>query len=316
MTQQINKLYELLMCPDCKCGVEEKGSELVCTNKACGKTYQKIGNMFCFLPKAITKDDVVLSSEKWDEFYADRVSKKKDEELYQDYLRENFTIVSTELDKYKKIDQETVFLEIGCGQMHLALALSSKCKLVIGIDISIEALRSAQAILDAHGVTNYLLVQADINQIPLKDNCVDIIYGGGVIEHFRDTLPTLKESCRVLRKGGISYNTVPMLNIGSLTYRQLWGNIPNVPLVRELYEFVHTKILGGKHLRFGYELSFLPGTLMALHKKAGFVKTQVGHFPTNLIFEFVPIKQVRKLFIYLAETSPLFWPMVKAVGTK
>ena len=107
-----------------------------------------------------------------------------------------------------------------------------------------------------------------------------------------------------------------MLNIGSLTYRQLWGNIPNFPIIKQLAEFIHIKLLGGKHMRFGYELSFLPITLVNIHKKAGFKKIEVKYFDTKLLFELIPFTAVRNLLIKLAQNSPLFWPMIKVVATK
>ena len=151
--------------------------------------------------------------------------------------------------------------------------------------------------------------------MPIKNNTVDLVYGGGVIEHFKDTGSCIDELYRVLKRSGVSFNTVPYLNIGSLTYRQVWGNIPNVPVLREVAEFIHIKLLGAKHMIFGYEMSFTKRTLFSIHKQSGFKKISVDKFQTTLSFEFIP-KFFRPFFIYLADTSPLFWPMVKVIGTK
>ena len=51
-------------------------------------------------------------------------------------------------------------------------------------------------------------------------------------------------------------NTVPYLSLGALTYRQLWGNIPAVPGLRQAAELVHLRLLRSRHLRFGYERSY------------------------------------------------------------
>ena len=67
---------------------------------------------------------------------------------------------------------------------------------------------------------------------------------------------------------------------------------------------------------FGYEFSFLGSHIKRMHKTAGFKEVYVDQFATKLLFEFVPFALLRKFFIYLAETSPLFWPMIKVVGVK
>ena len=101
---------------------------------------------------------------------------------------------------------------------------------------------------------------------------------------------------RVLKKEGVSFNTAPYLNIGSLTYRQIWGNIPNFPILKQLAEFIHIKLLKGQHMIFGYEFSFLGSTLKKFHKKAGFEKIYVDKFKVKLAFDFVP-KCARGFFV-------------------
>lgn len=165
------------------------------------------------------------------------------------------------------------------------------------------------------GIKNYMLIQGDIRFLPIKNNCIDVIYGGGVIEHFSDTQSCVGELYRVLKKGGVSINTVPYLNLGSLTYRQLWGNIPNVPLLKQIAEFIHINILRGSHMVFGYEMSFTKSFLLSIHKKVGFRKTTLDHFDVRSSFDFIP-KNIRPICNYLAKHVEMFWPMLKVVGIK
>jgi len=292
----------------------ESEEKLICTNSTCASSCIKIGNIYSFLENS-TSDDVKLSIDKWDEFYNEK-NKSDYESHYKIYLQDNFDNVFNQISDYIRFDKNTVFLEIGCGPMYFARAVAAKCKTVVGIDFSLPALKTAQTMLDTHGITNYLLIHCDINKMALKNECVDIIYGGGVIEHFKDTFTAIKECARALKKDGICFNTVPMLNLGSLTYRQIWGNIPNFPVLRQIAEFVHIKLLKGKYMIFGYEFSFLPSTLKNLHKKARFKQVEVKEFPTKLMFEYIPIKPLRQFLIKLATSSPLFWPMVKVVARK
>lgn len=170
--------------------------------------------------------------------------------------------------------------------------------------------------LDGKGITNYQLILGDINKMPIKSNSIDLLYGGGVIEHCENTQTVINEIYRVLKPGGVSFNTVPYLNLGALTYRQIWGNIPEFPLLKQLAEFVHIKLLGARHMTFGYELSFSAGYLRALHKKAGFKKVTVDKFETKLMFDFIPFDFSRRVCIYLANHCRLFWPMIKVVAEK
>lgn len=135
-----------------------------------------------------------------------------------------------------------------------------------------------------------------------------------MIEHFKYTRACLEELYRVLQKGGVSFNTVPCLGLGTL-YRQVCGNIPDFPVLKQLAELIHIRLLGGKHMRFGYELSFSGRTMKALHYGAGFADTRVDKFDVELKFEYVP-RFLARPFTWLANNYRLFWPMVKVVGTK
>jgi len=45
-------------------------------------------------------------------------------------------------------------------------------------------------------------VQGDILHLPFADNCFDIVYCEGVLQHTRDSAAAVRELCRVLRPGG------------------------------------------------------------------------------------------------------------------
>ncbi len=113
--------------------------------------------------------------------------------------------------------------------------------------------------------------------MPLKDNVIDFIYGGGVIEHSADTLKTPKELNRVLKEGGIVFNTVPSFNLSWLPLR-FYNNIPSTPILRSIFEFIHSKIFRNEILEenFGYELSFTQHSLKRIHNLAGFKKIDAG----------------------------------------
>ena len=204
----------LLCCPICKTNLNLKKNSLSCKN--CGEKFL-VKNKLVKMLVGISKDEE-FSIKKWDRIYKQQLktgSYRKDYEFEQRvYLKDTLR----QIFDAKKI-KNTIYLEIGCGPFFVGPHIAKKCKLIIGIDYSENALKVAEKILEKYKVKNYLLIQADILKIPIKENKVDLVYGGGVIEHFKDTEVCIRELFRILKKGGISFNTVPYLNIGSLTYR-------------------------------------------------------------------------------------------------
>ena len=53
------------------------------------------------------------------------------------------------------------------------------------------------------------IVHADLRRIPFRDECFDVTFSSGVLEHFEKTLEVLLEQKRILRKGGVIAIGVP-----------------------------------------------------------------------------------------------------------
>lgn len=307
----IKNYLDYLCCPDCKTNLKKVKNTLVC--KQCTKKLT-IDNEIIKSDIPLTAD-TKLSQDKWDKIYLDLLKSKKFLADFENYQKINSENIYKELSQEKIINKKMAFLEIGCGMFFLGTSLSKKCKVVVGVDFSSSALRVAKKLLDKYKVKNFLLIQADLLNLPIKQNVIDYISGSGVIEHFENTQMCVDELYRILKKKGLCLNSVPLLNFGSLTYRQLWGNIPNFPVLKQIAEFIHIKVLKSKHMIFGYEFSFTAGRLRMIHKKAGFKKIEIKKLDVELVFLFVP-KFIRKPLIWLANSSPLFWPMVKVIAIK
>ena len=300
------KLYNLLCCPNCKGSLTKKGNTFYC--KTCKKNYP-IREGIPDFTVTIAEKGMRLSKLKWEEKY--KIDSKKDIFDELNFLENKFFKPTWEQLKSKKsLRKNENFLEIGCGTFYLGRALAKKGYRVIGIDMSITALKLAKSVFEKEKIKNYLLVCGNVLEMPFKPDSFDLIYGAGVIEHFKDTKQAVAELYRVTKKKGVVYNTVPYLNIGSLTYRQVWGNIPRFAVLEPVLTFFHTKLLGAKHMRFGYELSFTRNYLKKLHKKVGFSLADSGKFKCELDFEYIPFSPLKKLAFYLAENSSLFWPMI------
>lgn len=304
----------LLCCPDCRGSLDIKGKSLVC--KSCENIYPLVGDIPILLPRSMT-GDVKLSQKKWDEEYGKTVNKNEARKLKEGFKNTYLDSAMVYLDRIYKSFKNKKYLEIGCGPFFVGQELVKKGAFVVGIDYSMNALRLAKFYLNEEKINNYLLVCGDITKMPFKDNVFDLIYGGGVIEHFKDTVGVVKENKRVLKRGGVAFNTVPKLNLGSLTYRQVWGNIPNAPILRELAEFIHIKILKSRRMFYGYEYSFTDSHLKKIFIKAGFAKNniEVGKYQVPLIFEYIKDRFLRKIAILIAQ-SDLFWPATYIMSKK
>lgn len=303
------KFLEILCCPECKSDLTLREKEyLVCTG--CGMKYNIIEGIPILLPHSITKD-VLLSLHKWDAGY-ENIDYQK---MFDEYKKKYMSDTINQIKLHYSLQKNDRYLEIGCGPGFLGTYFASEELRVSGIDISFTALRIAKKLYSDMGFDCFL-VCGDINQMPFKDNLFGLIYGGGVIEHFKSTELTLNETYRVARKEGVCFNTVPYLNLGALTYRQIWGNIPNFPILKQLAELIHIKLLKGKYMRFGYELSFTQKQLEQLYRRVGYCNVSTNKFDVNLTLEYLPAGILQKVAHYLVENSRLFWPMIYAVGEK
>lgn len=73
---------------------------------------------------------------------------------------------------------------------------------VIGIDMTPEMLKKAQAGAEVMGLTNVEFREGLIEDLPLPDDFADIIISNGVLNLMLDKVETLREWARVLKPGG------------------------------------------------------------------------------------------------------------------
>jgi ubiquinone/menaquinone biosynthesis C-methylase UbiE len=92
-----------------------------------------------------------------------------------------------------------VVLEIGCGSGRFTEILLKHGSTVVSMDMSTAVIANKKnfPITDKH-----LIVQADMNKLPFKDEVFDFIICVGVLQHTPDTFESINNSQRVLKKGG------------------------------------------------------------------------------------------------------------------
>jgi len=83
-----------------------------------------------------------------------------------------------------------IAVELGCG----AGALRRIMPRYVGIDLAMVALR----VQEGRGVQSYM------EQLPLRDGSIDLVWSWAAIEHVPEPEPVLHEIARVLRPGGVA----------------------------------------------------------------------------------------------------------------
>ena len=154
-----------------------------------------------------------------------------------------------------------------------------------------------------------------MRRLPFKEDSLGMIYGGGSIEHFDGQQEAIDSMRKSLMPGTVLTLTYPYISISTLTYRQLFGNIPDLPVLKQFFIFLHETVLRKKFMRFGYEKSFTIGTMEKFYKKSGFTKIYSGLFDTFLDMTFIKNEKMKDFMRKLSRFKP-FWPMVHTTGIK
>ena len=100
------------------------------------------------------------------------------------------------------IPSDWVVADIGCGTGFLLLALAPLVKKAIGIDKSKEMLRVAKRNASQRGLKNVELINAEMDNLPLKDGTLDGLTASIVLHHAADPEKVATEWARVVRPGG------------------------------------------------------------------------------------------------------------------
>lgn len=144
-----------------------------------------------------------------------------------------------------------VILEAGCGAGRFTEILLKKGAIVISIDISdaVEANKNNFPLSDQH-----YICQADINDLPFKENYFDVVLCLGVVQHTKDSEITIRNLFSYVKEGGTLVFDHYKLTLSFVTrllpvYRKLLKliNVKNTILFTEklvkLFFPIH-KILG------------------------------------------------------------------------
>lgn len=124
------------------------------------------------------------------------------------YLKINEGVVREILATLNEDVKNKRILEVGAGSGSDVIALAKKGAVCVALDSSKEALNVCRKLAKQENV-KIKTILADCRQIPVEDNSFDLVFSVGLIEHFEDSIPVIKEQLRVLKKGGFLIIDVP-----------------------------------------------------------------------------------------------------------
>lgn len=191
---------------------------------------------------------------KWDKIWKNKKRNLIDSTSLDMFARKAFLIFSQWISK-----DDIVILEAGFGTGRYCITLAEKFKSseVIGIDNSRNACELARDGANARNITNINFIQADIFYIPFRDNCCDVVFNDGVLEHFINYFSAFEEMIRISKTKG-----------------KLIVCVPN------WFCFPHTiyKKIRGKNYEYGYEKSFKQSELEQLFSKYNLKNIELSGF--------------------------------------
>ncbi len=289
--------FGMLCCPHCLNELEKKREALFCVS--CRKNYEIINGIPVFFrANNAENQDSSVNHEKWSEFWHNfdwEAEKLKYDQDNTPFILKYLTASAP----------HSLFLEIGSGPSFLSFYLAEHGFRVVCVDFDLAVLEIAKKHFERHGVDGFF-VCADIIHLPLRSESIDISAGIGVIEHSRTIEISVRELFRVAKGGGYTFQTVPALSLLTFTLNQRHGVMPRLPILRELFSFLHTKILGSRLMKHGYEEEFTEGFLRRLFLAAGFSKIESGFYDYN---QTIARKIFGNVFRPLIKLRP-FWDLI------
>ncbi len=150
-------------------------------------------------------NDILKTGSDWITDESLLFTKGKPKNLRQFWQRCYFN----DLDSLIKDKNFSTFLELGSGRGTTSLYLSnSGYKDITMLDLAPEAFKMATGLFDHASLDVPKFVTADVRDTGLPDKSFDCIYNIGLLEHFEDPEPVLRETCRLLKPGGLMFMVI------------------------------------------------------------------------------------------------------------
>ncbi len=125
-------------------------------------------------------------------------------------------------------------LDIGCGGGFLTNALAQVGHNAVGVDLSNNSLKIAQA---KDTTQKALYIQADALHLPFAEKSFDVVCAMDLLEHVEEPAGVIREASRVLKEGGLfffhTFNRNPLSWLFVIKGVEWW--LPNTPRHLHIY---------------------------------------------------------------------------------
>ena len=166
-------------------------------------------------------------------------------------------------------------LDVGCATGYLGEELIKRGCVVLGVELDPEAAKRAAEVLED-------VLVADLETVDLVEHfgagSFDTVVFGDVLEHLRDPLRLLRNSCRLLREGGSVVISVPNVAHGDLRLSLLQGT----------WRYSDRGLLDRTHTQF-----FTRSTLVEMLGAAGLVAVDLRCTTAPLLETELPVDPTR-----------------------
>ncbi|MFH2022507.1 MAG: class I SAM-dependent methyltransferase [Patescibacteria group bacterium] len=164
------------------------------------------------------------------------------------YFKPNFHILKIISQLFHHNLKNKKILELGAGSGSDIVYLAKKGAVAYALDFSQKSLDSIKYWAKKKKV-KVTAIKGDIQKLPFDANTFDLVYSVGLMEHFQNTQPLLKQQMRIIRPGGFL--------------------IVDVPQKYTCYTLAkHLRMRLGTH-PFGWETEFSQNDLTQLARKLG-----------------------------------------------
>ncbi len=165
-------------------------------------------------------------------------------------------------------------LEVGSGSARLSCLLSMAGYHTTCLDYSREALRAAKVNYSQAAVGGWFVI-GEGSRLPAPDGSFDVVLSTGLLEHFPDPSPIVREMVRVLKPGGLFYSDIVPRKFS--LFRSLdW-----------IGRFKRSLMSGDESPDTFYERAFTTKEILDLLTESGLSGAQV--FPAGVVPPYLPL---------------------------
>ena len=190
----------------------------------------------------------------------------------------------------------TPVLEVGAGSGRDLLGLVRAGGIGVVLDYSPASLAIVQRLAREQGLPVHL-VQADALAMPFRDDTFQVVFHQGLLEHFRDPLPLMKENARITRRGG--------------------RVVVDVPQTFHLYTAMKQVLIAMNKWFAGWETQFTPAGLERVCRACGLTvrRTYGDWMVPGLAYRVLRelLKRGLRIRLPLEPNVPVLTPLMKSI---